>query len=345
MKQMVLVVDDSGLNLRVAMNILKEHFEVSCANSGLAALDVLKKHIPDLILLDYHMPHMDGFELIAKLKEIDEYKDIPIIMLTADNDRDTEVRGFKEGVMDFITKPFVDEIMLQRVGRILELSRLQKNLQEEVAIQTRKAELRRQQVERLSEEVMRTLANTIDAKDAYTNGHSMRVAKYSKEIAKRAGKSKEEQNEIYQMALLHDIGKIGIPDTIINKDTRLSDEEYEAIRQHPVIGSDILKTIEEIPDITIGARWHHERYDGRGYPDRLAGTEIPEQARMIGVADAYDAMTSKRSYRNVLSQEIVRGEIERGKCTQFDPVFADIMIQMIDEDIMYTMREKIRGEE
>ena len=341
---MVLVVDDSGLNLRVAMNILKEHFEVSCANSGMAAFDVIKKRIPDLILLDYHMPVMDGFQFIEKLREVDEYKDIPIIMLTADNDRDTEVRGFQAGVMDFIAKPFVNEIMVQRVGRILELSRLQKNLKHEVKIQTQKAEERRSQVEKLSEEVMRTLANTIDAKDPYTNGHSLRVAKYSKEIAKRAGKTREEQKEIYQMALLHDIGKIGVPDEIINKDTRLTDEEYAAIRKHPAIGSDILKTIEQIPDIMIGARWHHERYDGRGYPDGLKGEEIPEIARIIGVADAYDAMTSKRSYRNILSQEVVRGEIERGKGTQFDPFFADIMLQLIDEDIRYTMREKFRGE-
>ena len=344
MRQIILVVDDSALNLKVAKDILIQHFEVECANSGLTALEMMKQKRPDLILLDYHMPHMDGFQFIETVKDIEEYKDIPIIMLTADNDRETEVRGFQLGVMDFITKPFVDEIMLQRVSRILELSRLQKNLQYEVSIQTRRAEARRRQVERLSEEIMMTLANTIDAKDPYTNGHSLRVAKYSKEIAKRAGKTKEEQKEIYQMALLHDIGKIGIPDTIINKDTRLTDEKYEPIRQHPAIGSDILKTIEEIPDIMIGARWHHERYDGRGYPDRLAGTEIPEQARIIGVADAYDAMTSKRSYRNILSQEIVRGEIERGKCTQFDPVFADIMIQMINDDIMYTMRERVREE-
>ena len=310
----------------------------------MAAFDVIAKRIPDLILLDYHMPVMDGFEFIEKLREIDEYKDIPIIMLTADNDRETEVRGFQAGVMDFIAKPFVNEIMVQRVGRILELSRLQKNLQHEVKIQTQKAEERRSQVEKLSEEVMRTLANTIDAKDPYTNGHSLRVAKYSKEIAKRAGKTREQQKEVYEMALLHDIGKIGVPDEIINKDTRLTDEEYAAIRKHPAIGSDILKTIEQIPDIMIGARWHHERYDGRGYPDGLKGEEIPEIARIIGVADAYDAMTSKRSYRNILSQEVVRGEIERGKGTQFDPFFADIMLQLIDEDIRYTMREKFRGE-
>ena len=344
MGQTILVVDDSALNLRVAANILEEHFNVICAKSGEVALREIEKRIPDLILLDYHMPVMDGFQFIQKLRANDAYKDIPIIMLTADNDRDTEVRGFQAGVMDFITKPFVDEIMLQRVGRILELSRLQKNLEYEVKIQTEKAEERRNQLEKLSEEVMRTLANTIDAKDPYTNGHSLRVAKYSKEIAKRAGKTKAEQKEIYQMALLHDIGKIGVPDEIINKDTLLTDEEYAAIRKHPAIGSDILKTIEEIPDIMIGARWHHERYDGHGYPDRLAGTEIPEVARIIGVADAYDAMTSKRSYRNILSQEVVRGEIERGKCTQFDPVYAEIMIEMIDEDIMFTMREKLTGE-
>ena len=344
MGQTVLVIDDSGLNLRIAMNILKEHFDVICANSGPAAFEVMKKQIPDLILLDYHMPIMDGFEVIEKLQHSEEYRDIPIIMLTADNDRDTEVRGFQAGVMDFITKPFINEIMVQRVGRILELARLKKNLEYEVKIQTQKAEERRNQVEKLSEEVMRTLANTIDATDPYTNGHSLRVAKYSKEIAKRAGMSKAEQKEVYQMALLHDIGKIGVPDEIINKDTRLTDEEYAAIRKHPAIGSDILKTIEEIPDIMIGARWHHERYDGRGYPDGLAGTEIPEIARIIGVADAYDAMTSKRSYRNILSQDVVRGEILRGKGTQFDPFYADIMLEMIDEDIKFTMREKFRGE-
>lgn len=344
MQQMILVVDDSGLNLRMATNILKDQFEVTLANSGPAAFELLKKRIPDLILLDLHMPKMDGFEVIEKLQEVEEYRDIPVIMLTADNDRDTEVRGFQMGVMDFITKPFVNEIMLQRVNRILELSRLQKNLQQEVAIQTQKAEDRRRQVEKLSEEVMRTLANTIDAKDKYTNGHSIRVAIYSKEIAKRCGKSKEEQKEIYYMALLHDIGKIGVPDNIINKDTRLTDEEYRLIRQHPAIGSDILKTIEQMPEIGMGARWHHERYDGTGYPDRLKGEEIPECARIIGVADMYDAMTSKRSYRGILAQAVVREEIEKAKGTQLDPYFADIMLQMMDEDVKYTMREKFPGE-
>ena len=340
MGQMVLVVDDSGLNLRVAMNILKDDFDVVCANSGESAFALIKRRIPDLILLDLHMPDMDGFQVMERLKEDPILRDIPVIMLTADNDRDNEVRCFELGAMDFITKPFVDQIMLQRVGRILELTRLQKFLRREVEEQTQVAEDRRRQVEKLSEEIMKTLANTIDAKDKYTNGHSVRVAVYSKEIAKRCGKSPKEQKEIYHMGLLHDIGKIGVPDTIINKRDRLTDEEYAAVRLHPEIGSDILKTIEQIPDIMMGARWHHERYDGNGYPDGLKGEEIPECARIIGVADAYDAMTSKRSYRDILPQEVVRSELEKGKGTQFDPLFAEIMIQMIDDDIRYTMREK-----
>jgi len=344
MKQMILVVDDSELNLRLAEEILSPQYEVHCVKSGMLALEYLKKRIPDLILMDLHMPQMNGFEVIEFIHKEDEWKDIPIIMLTADNNRETELHGFQVGVMDFIAKPFVAEIMLQRISRILELSRLQRNLEQEVKYQTRRADEKRRQVEKLSEEVMKTLANTIDAKDKYTNGHSIRVATYSQEIAKRCGKSKAEQKLIFHMGLLHDIGKIGIPDHIINKDTRLTDDEYNAIRQHPGIGSDILKTIEEIPDIMIGARWHHERYDGKGYPDGLKGEEIPEYARIIGVADAYDAMTSKRSYREILGQDIVRSEIEKGKGTQFDPKFADVMIQMIDEDIRYTMREKFPGE-
>jgi len=339
MRQTVLVVDDFNLNLQMATNILKDRFDVICVSSGLAAFDVLKERIPDLILLDYHMPNMNGFEVMDKLRETYIYKDIPIIMLTADDDKEIEVRGFRAGVMDFITKPFIAEIMTQRVERVLEFCRLQKNLKDEVAIQTQRAEERRRQVEKLSEEVMKTLANTIDAKDTYTNGHSLRVAQYSKEIARRYGMSKAEQKEIYQMALLHDIGKIGIPDQIINKSTKLTKDEYCTICQHPTIGSDILKAIEQMPDIMIGARWHHERYDGTGYPDGLAGKEIPICARIICVTDAYDAMTSNRSYRGIMAQDIVRKEIEEGKGTQFDPEFADVMLQMIDEDVAYIMKE------
>ena len=139
------------------------------------------------------------------------------------------------------------------------------------------------------------------------------------------------------MGLLHDVGKIGIPDSVINKPGKLTDEEYETIKTHPATGARILAKTTEMPRMAVGAHWHHERYDGQGYPDGFAGTDIPEEARIIAVADAYDAMTSRRSYRDVLSQEEVRREIENGKGTQFDPVFADVMLQMIDEDQDYQL--------
>lgn len=171
--------------------------------------------------------------------------------------------------------------------------------------------------------IVETLAGTIDAKDTYTNGHSSRVADYSKEIAKRSGYSETGQNDIYMMGLLHDIGKIGIPDAVINKPSRLSDDEYRLIKKHPVMGSKILENIKEKSELAMGARWHHEKFGDGGYPDGISGTDIPEQARIIAVADAYDAMTS---YRDPMDQERVRQEIENGKGTQFDPRFADIKI-------------------
>lgn len=335
----ILVVDDDAMNLRIAEKILKRKFHVDSVDSGEKALDFLKDRHPDLILLDLHMPGMNGFEVMKQLQADDSYRGIPVIFLTADDDREIEIRCFKEGALDFITKPFTADIVIQRVSRIVQLNRLQKNLQQEVEKQTWRAEARRRKVERMSLQIMRTLAGTIDAKDKYTNGHSTRVAEYAREIAKRTGKSEKEQEDIYYMGLLHDIGKIGIPDEIINKTSKLTEEEYEIIKTHPVIGSDILKNISELPNIGIGARWHHERYDGKGYPDKLKGEEIPEVARIIGVADAYDAMTSKRSYRDVLSQEVVRSEIENGKGSQFDPHFADVMLSMMDEDTEYRMHE------
>ncbi len=195
-------------------------------------------------------------------------------------------------------------------------------------------------VEKLTYQAMETLAQTIDAKDTYTKGHSTRVAEYSKMIAARFGMSEQELIEIYFMGLLHDIGKIGIRNDIINKPGKLTDDEFEIIKSHPAIGFDILKNMTEVPHIEYGARWHHERYDGKGYPDGKKGEEIPVFARIIAIADAYDAMTSNRSYRSAMPQDKVRGEIEAGMGTQFDPELARIMLELIDEDVNYDMRQK-----
>ena len=331
----VVVVDDDVTNLKMAGTILsRQHMRVTALKSGRALLDYVRDNRPDLILLDVRMPEMDGFETLRRLKqETSSGQEIPVIFLTADENAESEMRGLELGAMDFIKKPFVPEVLTLRVRHIIELVRLQKNLADEVEIKT-------QENENLSLRIVQTLAEAIDAKDNYTNGHSGRVAKYTREIARRFGYSQKRQDEIYMMGLLHDVGKIGVPDAVINKPAKLTEEEYAQIKTHPVMGDRILKNIRERPKLAIGARWHHERYDGTGYPDGLSGDIIPEEARIIAVADAYDAMTSRRSYRGILPQDIVRNEIKNGKGKQFDPAFADIMLTMIEEDKDYILREK-----
>lgn len=176
------------------------------------------------------------------------------------------------------------------------------------------------------------LANAIDAKDRYTRGHSTRVAQYSKRIAKEAGLDEKTCDQIYFAALLHDIGKIGIRYDIINKPDKLTPEEYEHVKSHAELGNKILSSIKQAPYLCLGAHYHHERYDGRGYPDGLKGEEIPEIARIIAVADSYDTMTSLRSYREPLKKEVVREELLGGMGTQFDPEYAKIMLKIIDEE-------------
>ena len=199
-------------------------------------------------------------------------------------------------------------------------------------------------VQELFEQTAEALASAIDAKDRYTHGHSNRVAVYSQQIARMAGCSEEEANQVYFAALLHDVGKIGIADSIINKDGKLTDEEYEQIKLHPVYGNQILSRIQESPYLSIAAHHHHERYDGKGYPDGLKGEDIPKIARIVGVADAYDAMTSKRSYRDPIPQDKVREELVKGMGTQFDPEFAKIMLHLIDMDTEYLMQERETGD-
>ena len=341
MSDWILVVDDDISNLRMASRILSgENMRVSCLKSGGEAVRFLQENRPDIILLDVHMPGMDGFETLAALSGNRATAGIPVIFLTADDDSDMETKGLKAGAMDFIKKPFVPEVLLLRVRHTIDLIRLQADLSLEVKKKTQEVLLQHEKLEKMSMQIVTALSGAIDAKDTYTNGHSTRVADYARKIAQRAGFSEGVQSNIYMMGLLHDVGKIGVADAIINKPGKLTEEEFSEIKKHPLMGAEILKNITEFPKLVTGARWHHERYDGRGYPDGISGEEIPMEARIIAIADAYDAMSSRRSYRDVLPQDQVRGEVEKGKGTQFDPVYAEIMLAMIDEDTDYQMREK-----
>ncbi|MBQ7956351.1 MAG: response regulator [Lachnospiraceae bacterium] len=222
----------------------------------------------------------------------------------------------------------------------LQLEEFQRELENKVDEQTEELQMQQKRIRELFVKTVTALSEAVDAKDRYTSGHSRRVAEYSRMIAARLGKDKEEQDEIYRAGLLHDMGKIRVPAEIINKPGKLTDDEYNIIKIHPVTGYHILKGISENSTIAVAARYHHERYDGKGYPNGLSGEKIPEVARILGVADAYDAMASNRSYRNALPQEVVRAEIEKGMGTQFDPKIASIMLQMIDEDKNYSMKQK-----
>ena len=335
MADWVIVVDDDVTNLKMAGHILsKSGFRVSAVKSGQAMLDYIAGNgYPDLILLDINMPGMNGFETLTRLRELEAGKsETPVIFLTADENEASETKGLSLGAMDFVKKPFIPDVLALRVRHIIDLNHLQQDLANEVEKKT-------QENNDLFLHIVEALADAIDAKDTYTNGHSGRVATYAREIAHRYGYSSKKEKNIYMMGLLHDIGKIGVPDAIINKPARLTDEEYNTIKMHTVMGAKILKNIVEMPALVTGARYHHERYDGQGYPDRLSKEDIPEEARIIAVADAYDAMSSRRSYRGIMPQDVVREEIVKGRGSQFDPTFADILLQMIDEDTNYSMSE------
>ncbi|MBO4915562.1 MAG: HD-GYP domain-containing protein [Oscillospiraceae bacterium] len=198
---------------------------------------------------------------------------------------------------------------------------------------------------RLFDQTAKAFVNAIDRKDDFTRGHSSRVAEYSRKIAEMSGKSPQECDEAYYAGLLHDVGKIGIPDSIFNKEGKLTAEERKIVEEHTLIGRDILSSITEFPYLGLGAQYHHERFDGAGYPERLKGGEIPDIARIIATADAYDTMTSKRRYREAMPQQKVREEFVKGTGTQFDPKYAKIMLDLIDADSAYSMRENADGNE
>ena len=284
----------------------------------------MKKCVPKLILLDLHMPGMNGKDTMREIQKNSVWRKIPIIFLTGDSNPETENECLLLGAADFIVKPFVPMVMQSRISRTIELYELREDLETRLEEKT-------QLVEKVSLNSIMAIANTIDAKDAYTSGHSIRVAVCAEAIAERLGWSEEEIQNIHYIALLHDIGKIGVPDSILNKPTRLSKEEFDIIKKHPIIGNDILKDIRMIKNVAEGALYHHERYDGKGYPYGLKGEDIPICARIIGIADSYDAMTSNRIYRGKLSSEKVIEEFENNRGTQFDPELTDLFVAMLRE--------------
>lgn len=319
----ILVVDDNKENLVMLKNILEaDNYQVILVPSGQLALDYLSRKEADLILLDVQMPGMDGLEVMDRLKEDDELSNIPVLFLTSMESSAIEAECLKRGGDDFIRKPYNATVLKRRISRLIELYELRYSLEKSL----REKSI---QLDRMALSTIITIANTVDAKDSYTGGHSLRVAICARDIADNLGWSQEEVQNVYNVALLHDIGKIAVPDAVLNKPGRLDDEEFEIIKQHPTMGNEILKDITILENVQDGAHYHHERWDGRGYPCGLAGEEIPIYARIIALADTYDAMRSDRVYRKHLSTEKIISEFERCKGSQFDPELADVFIFML----------------
>lgn len=329
----ILLVDDDALSRSILGDILGEcNYQVAHAESGRAALDIIKRRKFDLILSDIVMPDMDGLELLRKVRLEDPNQ--PVIMITAYAELSTAIEAVRLGASDYINKPIDQTEMLWRIGKVLEQARLvqleinyKKNLERNL---TEQGERNR----RLFFEAVQTLVNAIEARDFYTKGHSVRVTLYSVGFVKHLGLPFEEASGIQLAAKLHDIGKLGIADEILNKPAKLDETEFEIIRNHPTMGFEILKPIMDDKVLEIILH-HHERWNGRGYPGGLKEEQIPYGARILCLADAFDAITSLRAYKHAMSFDEAYEEIRKGAGSQFDPdlvpEFIDMMIEMFPD--------------
>ncbi|MFW8591323.1 response regulator [Glaciecola sp. 2405UD65-10] len=313
-KHTILVVDDEPTNLRVLKKMLEEHYLLTFAKSGEEALRIVKRDLPDLILLDVMMPNMSGFEVCKHLKSELITKPIPVIFVTALSDDVDEAKGFEAGAVDYITKPVSPSVVKARVKTHLSLVQAD--------------DLRRTRLQ-----VIQRLGRASEYKDNETGMHVMRMSHYSKVIALAHGLSETAADNLLHAAPMHDIGKIGIPDSIMLKPGKLTDEEFAVMKTHPQIGAEILgeDDSELIALAKVVSLTHHEKYDGTGYPAGLKGEEIPIEGRIVAIADVFDALTSKRPYKEAWSVEKSLEFIRSQSGKHFDPTMVVLFEQSLDE--------------
>lgn len=338
-KHTILAVDDDKTNLQIVRDVLGKDYDLQLAISGEMALRFVSRRRPDLILMDLMMPGMDGKETMRRIRLENANQKIPFVFLTANQSPEEEAACLEMGASDFISKPIIPAVLERRISRIMELEEFHQDLQAKVEEKTR-------QYQELALESIFAIVNIIEAKDEITEGHSVRVAGYSMELAKAMGYDEQRVEEVYQTGLLHDVGKIGIPDLILKKEGKLTREEYGEIKEHTSIGGHILAAIETMGYLADGAKYHHERYDGTGYPQGLKGDEIPEIGRIIAVADVFDALVSKRHYKEPMDMEAAKNEIIRGSGTQFDPKVVEVFLKLLDDGTVDRIRYRsIRDED
>lgn len=324
--RLLIVDDEQSIRDILARTLKQAGYECQVAVDAADALNRLEKGTYQAVLSDILMPGMTGVELLDRIKN--KHPDIAVIMVTAVAETGTAVDALKRGASDYITKPFNLEEVIISVERCLEMRNLElanrdyrDHLEQRVRKQT-------DEIREMFMGAMRSLAGALEAKDCYTLGHSDRVTEIAVIIAGEAGLSEHEVDQVRLAATVHDIGKIGLPESILQKQGRLTSEEFEQVKKHPDVSERILEPVVRDRDVLAIVRHHHERFDGKGYPDGLKGEEIPLGARIICVADAYDAMTSDRPYRAGVSPEDTRKQMRTNRGTQFDPDLVDLFMKI-----------------
>jgi len=316
---LILCIDDNPEVLKLMKMLLADDYDLELVSSAEKGLAFLKAKNPDLVLCDVMMPGMDGHAFARAVKKDESLKHIPVILVTARTGAEMLAEGMQAGADDYISKPFDSTELKARIRGQLRL----RQMEAELSLVNRNLRMRTSdlvdQQKSLFLSTVKSLASAIDAKDGYTRHHSTRVTEFTVKIAKKMGISGKELGDLELAALLHDVGKIAVPESVLNKPGKLTDEEFKLIKDHPVRGESILSPVVELKEIARIVRSHHERYDGTGYPDKLKGRVIPLGSRIMAIADTYDSITSERPYRRPASHRFAVKEIIGCSGTQFDP--------------------------
>ncbi|WP_428897689.1 putative two-component system response regulator [Parelusimicrobium proximum] len=339
-REKILIVDDIDVNREILAEILQKDYNIIQAKDGIEAIEKVMHNAHDLslILLDIMMPEMDGYEVLETLTRSGYTNKIPVIIITASGGNENEVKGLELGAADYITKPFYPESVLRRVESQLELNKHRKHLEKLVNLNVQK-------VSDMRDSMLEFLASVIEYRDVESGAHVKRTKLMAETLLKGVSDSHKLDKEMATVDLatvskavaLHDIGKIGIPDNILLKAGKLTEEEFEQIKKHTTIGSEIIDHIEGVKDVTYieACRdiclYHHERWDGTGYPKGLKGDQIPIAARVMAIVDVYDALTTERVYKAAYTHEQAIEIMKKGDGSQFDPVIFEIFLQKQDE--------------
>ncbi|MDP4159579.1 MAG: response regulator [Bacillota bacterium] len=338
----IMIVDDTEMNIDILVEALQEDYELIIAINGLEAIELLQEQKPDLILLDIMMPEMDGYEVLKAIKKTPDLVDIPVILLSAITDRDSKTMGFSLGAVDYVTKPFEMVEVKARVRTQLKFQEARLLLENQNLFLEEKVKERTKLLERTNSAAIYCLAAVAETRDPETGEHIKRTQEYIRELALEL-QGEDEYKEVltkeyiellYQSAPLHDIGKVGVRDSILLKPGRLTEEEFEEMKKHTIYGGESLmvgiKELGEDSFLTLAkeiALTHHEKWDGTGYPRGLSKAEIPISGRLMALSDVYDALICKRVYKNAMSHDEAKTIILEGRGTHFDPDIVDAFIK------------------